>query len=111
DLARHKTGILRRNVDVLVADSPECCFWLQACAATRGARCVAAVFRQQYAHMHTVRTAFQPFEEPAHAVPLRIPCPFKAAPVGVTVNDPFLFLGSQLIPGRVKAYPGLSGVA
>ena len=90
---QHRVGVF------LAADAPEQAFGLEARPRAGGARRVAAVLGQKHADVHLVGLALQVLEEALDAVPLLAPLPVLVA--GCAVDDPFLLVVGELVPGRV----------
>ena len=85
-------------------ETPEQRLVLEPRAIAGRARRVAAVLRQQHAHVHLVALGLEPLEEPAHAVPDLL------LPLALAVDDPAPLLVGELAPRRVERDAALAAV-
>ncbi|MCY1213085.1 hypothetical protein D9M72_248440 [compost metagenome] len=106
-------AVFRRQHGVglfLGAQAPQQRVGLEPRAVAGGAGRVAAVLRQQHAHVHLVGLGFQPVEEALHSVPLVFPGIAAALPVGRAVEHPALVLFAHFLPGHAQRNAGLRRV-
>ena len=91
-------GQQHQFVDVVRAQTPQQRIGFQACAVTVRAMRVAAIARQEYAHVHLVGLALQIFEVAFDAVPV------LACLLAVTLQHPLLLLRVELAPRLIERY-------
>ncbi len=78
------------------AEAPQQRVGLEACTVACLTGRVGAIAREQYAHMHLVRTRLEPLEEPLDAVPDSL------GPLALTFDHPIALRSAQIAPWRVE---------